>query len=792
MKGAAVVKERVLSILQFDKVKEQLIVHASSKLGKEKVKNLAPSFQFAEVERSLKETYEATAVLRIRGQVPLGGIFDIRPSVKRASIGGMLDARELLEIASTLYAARRMKNFLQDIGEKEEVISRLQEYAEKLVSLQEVEKNIQRCIDDQGHVVDSASPALMAVRSQIRSYEASIRSKLEQIIRSASQQKKLSDAIITIRNDRYVIPVKQEYRTAFGGMVHDQSASGATLFIEPEAVVQLNNKLNEAKVREKIEIERILMELSAKVRECHETIMANVDILAELDFIFAKAYYAKEMNAVEPKINERGFLRFLKARHPLIPKEKVVPIDVELGDAFSTLVITGPNTGGKTVTLKTIGLLTLMAQSGLFIPAEEGSQAAVFEHVFADIGDEQSIEQNLSTFSAHMTNIIEILKQVNEHSLVLFDELGAGTDPTEGAALAVAILDYVHSKGAKVVATTHYSELKGYAYNRERVMNASVEFDAETLKPTYRLLIGIPGRSNAFLISRRLGLDEAIIEQAKNQINKETNEIDQMIKSLEESKKATDKEWQEMLALREEAEKLHAALAEKYAELEEEKEKILEEVRKEGKQIVERAKKEADEIIAGLRKMQLEANVIKEHELIEAKKKLENLMPEEKKKLSRQEQVKKLARKKFTVGDEVKVLSFGQKGFIVEKISDEEYVVQLGIMKMKVHADDMQLIESPKQAEVRSIVAVKGSDAHVKPYLDLRGERYEEAMRKLEKYLDDAILAGYDRVSIIHGKGTMALRKGVKEFVKNHPQVKSFRDGNMHEGGLGNTIVEFK
>lgn len=792
MKGVTTVQERVLRVLEYEKMKEQLIVHASSSLGKEKVKSLLPTTQFSEVKRWQKETYEGTKVLRLRGDVPLGGIFNIRASVKRASIGGMLQATELLEIASTIYAARRIKNFLEDLIENDVKLPILHEYIEQLFPLAELEREIKQCIDDNGQVLDSASPTLRTIRAQIRSHEAGIRAKLENIIRSSSNQKKLSDAIITIRNDRYVVPVKQEYRGAFGGIIHDQSSSGATLFIEPESVVLLNNQLSEAKGREKIEIERILLELTEKVDAHSEELLVNVEVLAQLDFIFAKAHYSKQMKGTEPKLNDRGLIRLYKARHPFIPQNEVVPIDVELGDTFSSLIITGPNTGGKTVTLKTIGLLTLMTQSGLFIPAEEDSEMAVFQSIFADIGDEQSIEQNLSTFSSHMVNIIDILDKVSFESLVLFDELGAGTDPTEGAALAIAILDDVHKKGAKVVATTHYSELKGYAYNREGVMNASVEFDVETLKPTYRLLIGVPGRSNAFLISKRLGLSEKIIEQAKKQINRETNQIDKMIMSLEESKKASDKEWEEMLHLREEAERLHNELAEKLEQLEEQKDAILERAELEGNKLVEQAQKEADEIIKHLRKLQKEANVIKEHELIEAKKRLEDATPERKKKRKKQEKIKKLARPNFQVGDEVKVLSFGQKGHIVEKITDDEYQVQIGIMKMKVNASDLQLIDTPKEVETRPLATVRGSNHHVSPELDLRGERYEDALIKLEKYLDDAILAGYDRVSIIHGKGTMALRKGVKEFVKNHPQVKSSRDGGMNEGGLGNTVVEFK
>ncbi|WP_078555430.1 endonuclease MutS2 [Bacillus alkalicellulosilyticus] len=782
---------KVLRVLEYEKMKEQLYEHVASSLGRAKIKSLVPSVDINEIKQWQQETYEGAKVIRLKGQAPLGGIFDISASVKRAQIGASLNASELLEVQSTTFGARRLKKFIEDLLENEVDIPHLESIVEQIVPLTDLEREITQCIGDHGEVLDSASSELRGIRQQIRSLEAGVRSKLESITRSSNSQKMLSDAIVTIRNDRFVVPVKQEYRGAFGGIIHDQSSSGATLFIEPEAVVTMNNQLREAKVREIKEIERILYVLTSRVAEYVEELLGNIEALSQLDFIFTKARYSERVKAVQPKLNDEGYLSLTKARHPLIPIDEVVPIDVDLGKTFSSLIITGPNTGGKTVTLKTIGLLTLMAQSGLHVPAEEGSEMAVFKTVFADIGDEQSIEQSLSTFSSHMVNIVEILKKLDHESLVLFDELGAGTDPTEGAALAIAILDDVYRRGARVVATTHYSELKGYAYNREGAMNASVEFNVETLRPTYRLLIGVPGRSNAFAISRRLGLDEHVIELAKSQINSETNQVEQMIASLEESKKSSDAEWEEAVTLRKEAEQLRNDLVKRLEGLEKEKEAILEEAEQKAEEAVRKAKREAEQVIEELRKLQKESHEIKDHKLIEAKKRLEEATPTLKAK-KKQEKVKKAYRKELKPGDEVKVLSFGQKGHIVEKISEQEYQVQVGIMKMKVSADDIQAIDQPKKVETKSFATVRGNDFHVKPELDLRGERFEEAMLKVEKYLDDALLAGYHSVSIIHGKGTGALRKGVKELLKRHPHVKNARDANMNEGGLGNTVVDFK
>jgi DNA mismatch repair protein MutS2 len=782
-------QQRVYKTLEFNKIIQKLITFASSSLGKEKAEKLLPSLILSEVEERQIQTDEAVKVLRLKGNVPLGGIRNIRSSVKRAEIGGILNIEELMDIASTVHAGRRLKKFIEGMVADEIEVPTLENYGAQIVLCVNVEEEIERTIDDNGSIYDHASQTLRTIRSQKRSLEARIREKLDSILRSKS--KMLSDTLVTIRNDRYVVPVKQEYRQAFGGTVHDQSSSGATLFIEPQAVVAANNELQNAKMKEQREIDKILKELTILVAENGQELISNLAILAEIDFMFAKAKYSNHLKGSRPKLNEVGYIRLKKARHPLISIEEVVPLDVELGEDFTAIVITGPNTGGKTVTLKTIGLLTLMAQSGLQIPAEDESEMAIFQSVYADIGDEQSIEQSLSTFSSHMTNIIQILKDFDANSLILFDELGAGTDPQEGAALAISILDEVIGRGARTVATTHYSELKAYAYNREKVINASVEFDVETLRPTYRLLVGVPGRSNAFEISKRLGLTDDIITRARGQISTESNKVENMIASLEQSQKRAEHEMNEAIQTREQSEKLKEELEQKYDELLAEKEAMLEKAEQEARDAVEKAKSEADAIIKDLKRVKKQHQAeIKEHELIEQRKKLEQVKPtlvdKKKKKVKVNKQVS------FKPGDEVKVLTFGQKGHVVNKASDTEYVVQIGIMKMTVKSDQLQLLEAKTPTPTRAVSTVKGRESHVKTELDLRGERYEEALSRVDKYIDEALLAGYHQVSIIHGKGTGALRNGVQTFLKKHSSVSNFRYGAASEGGLGVTVVELK
>lgn len=779
-----------LKALEFNKIREQLEKFASSPLGKKKVAVLMPSTSFEEVVKWQDETDEGATIVRLKGQIPLDGIFDITPHAKRARIGGMLSPNELKEVASTLRAGRMLRKFIDELIEEEVELPLLNEYTSSLYDLFDIEKLISNAIGEQGEVLDSASDKLRTLRQQLRTNEARVREKLESMIRSSNAAKMLSDAIITIRNDRFVIPVKQEYKGVYGGIVHDQSSSGQTLFIEPQSIVALNNALQEIRSNEQQEIERILVQLSLTVGEYTEELLHNVAVLGQMDFIFAKARYGSSMKATKPKLNNEGRMKLFKAKHPLIDPKQVVANDITLGEDFSTIVITGPNTGGKTVTLKTVGLCTLMAQAGLQIPTLDGSEMCVFEKVFADIGDEQSIEQSLSTFSSHMVNIVEILDEVDYRTLVLFDELGAGTDPQEGAALAISILDEVYGRGARIIATTHYPELKAYGYNREGVVNASVEFDVETLSPTYRLLLGVPGRSNAFEISKRLGLHERIITDARSYIGEETNKVENMIASLEQSRKAAEDERIEAEDYLRSAEKLHKDLQKELVEFYERKDEEIENAKIKAQQIIEKAKEEAEKVISELRELRIQKHAeVKEHELIEARKRLEDATPvlTKKKKaiVSKQDRV-------LQPGDEVKVLSLNGKGNLIEKTSDREWLVQIGILKMKVKEADLEFMKAPKQVETKPLALVKGKDFHVSLELDLRGERYENALHRVEKYIDDALLAGYPRVSIIHGKGTGALRQGVQEYLKNHRSVKKARFGDATEGGTGVTVVEFK
>ncbi|GED60971.1 endonuclease MutS2 [Brevibacillus formosus] len=784
-------EQRVLKTLEYDKIVALLIDKASCTYGKEKAAELVPYLRLDEVITAQQGTEQAATVLRLKGSVPLGGIRDIRGPVQRARLNAMLAPMELLDIASTVMAGRRLKTFLLDMCEDHE-LPLLQQQAERIEGLRELETEIRRCIDENGDILDSASLELRQVRQEIRQLESRIREKLDQMTRSSTYQKMLMENIVTIRGDRFVIPVKQEYRSVFGGIVHDQSASGATLFIEPEVIVEMNNKLRELRLREEREVERILYVLTEQVSFAVEALVENTEALTELDFMFAKAQLAWSMKAICPRINDRGYVNMRKARHPLIPREVVVPVDVELGGEYQAIVVTGPNTGGKTVSLKTIGLLSLMTMAGLHIPAEEESEMTVFSSVFADIGDEQSIEQSLSTFSSHMTNIIQILAKMDDKSLVLFDELGAGTDPTEGAALAMSIIDHVIDSGARLVATTHYSELKAYAYDRPEVINASVEFDVQTLRPTYRLLIGVPGRSNAFAIARRLGLPEHIIDVARGSISEEDNQVESMIASLERNRKSAEADRLAAKAAREEAEVLRRQLEEERAQFAEEKNKRMERAEDEARIAVQLAKEEAETIIRELREMMAEGVEIKEHRLIDAKKRLGNAVLELEK-----EKVKKPAKAvratQIKVGDEVMVTSFGQKGTVLEKVNNEEFLVQIGIMKMKVKRDDMHVQNSIQQKpQAAPYTSVKRRSDNIKMDLDLRGYNVEDSIREIDQFLDDALLAGLHSVSIIHGHGTGVLRKGVHEYLRNHRNVKSFRLGGQGEGGVGATIAELK
>lgn len=779
--------KRVFNVLEFNKIIEKLNNETASSLGRQKTQQITPSADIDQVRLLQNETDEAATILRLKGYIPLGGIFDIKPSIKRTVIGGVLNPQECLDVASTIYGGRQVKSFINDMEDPDLPLFRA--LTNQIEPLQQLERSIKSKIDDHAHVMDSASEKLRSIRSKIKTNESRVREKLDSYTRSKS--KMLSDAIVTIRNDRYVLPVKQEYRGSIGGIVHDQSSSGATLFMEPQAVVDLNNQLQAARVEEIQEIDRILREISADIAVEAETLSSNVELLASIDFITARAKLGRNMKASMPKMNDKGIINMKQARHPLIHDDEVVPNDVEIGNGYSTIVITGPNTGGKTVTLKLVGLCTLMAQSGLQVPALDGCEMAVFTNVFADIGDEQSIEQSLSTFSSHMTNIVDILGKVDFQSLVLFDELGAGTDPQEGAALAMSILDEVILRGATVIATTHYPELKAYGYNREGVINASVEFDVQTLRPTYRLLIGVPGRSNAFEISRRLGLNENIIEKAKGQIGTDSRSVENMIASLEESRRGAEDSYQEAEEILREAEGLKKDLNREWQQFEEKREKLYRKAEEKADKALRQAREEAELIVEEMRKMRSQAG-LKEHEWIEARKMLEEARPQLSAKESTAKEKNRKTENNLAVGDDIRHLTLNQNGTILEKKNENDFLVQIGIMKVKAKRKDLEFVKRAEPLVEKPMATVKGSSYHVKPELDLRGERYEEALQKVEKYVDDALLAGYPTVSIIHGKGTGALRTGVQEFAKRHSRISDYRSGGMNEGGSGVTVLELR
>lgn len=783
---------KILTTLEYSKIVDKLKEHAATSLGKSRAEALSPQTELEQVKALLRLTDEAYAADRLKGAAPFGGIFDISSALHRARIHATLNATELLEVASTSRGSRRVKRFIEQVNEEHAIPSLLQ-YAEQISEHRSLEEEIFSCIDDQGEVMDSASAELASLRRELRNGEARIREKLESMIRSSSVQKMLQETIITLRNNRFVIPVKSEYRSSFGGIVHDQSGSGATLFIEPEAIVAMNNRLRELHVQEIKEIEKILQRLTALVSDCVEDMLYDQELIGHIDFTFAKARLAHGLKAILPMMNDRGYLKIKRGRHPLLDTKKVVPLDVELGNQYHSIIVTGPNTGGKTVSLKTVGLLSLMAMSGLFVPAEEGTQLCVFDAIYADIGDEQSIEQSLSTFSSHMTNIIRILEQMTSKSLVLLDELGAGTDPAEGSALAIAILEHIHAKECRVIATTHYSELKAYAFNRKGVINASMEFDIATLSPTYRLLVGIPGRSNAFAIAERLGLSPKIIEHAKGEVSDEDMKVESMIASLEQNRISAESDRELAQKLRLELEQQRMKYERELQRFEEQKIKLLEKAQADAEAAVSKARKEAEEIIADLRKLAMdEAASIKEHKLIEAKRRLDEALPE----LAVKQKPSRSGKKqKISAGDEVKVYSLNSKGHVVE-LQGDEATVQLGIMKMKVKLDDLELLQSksqqPAQPQKQAASVKRTKDDSVRMELDLRGESLEEAILEVDRFIDESYMAGMGQVYIIHGKGTGILRTGIQQYLRRHSLVKSYRDGEFGEGGNGVTVAQLK
>jgi DNA mismatch repair protein MutS2 len=788
--------ERTLRVLEFDKIAEKLSHMATSEAGKKRCLKIRPSHDIEEVEKLQQETSEAIRAIVKKGEPPLAGTRDLTPVFRRVEAGGILDTEHLLYVADLLRAARNMKNYMAEESEKSESnYTILSSMVAGLAPQTRVEREVYRCIEGPGQISDDASPALRNIRRQVSSVNEEIRSKLNSFISSSKFQKFLQDSIMTTRGDRYVIPVKQEYRGSVPGIVHDQSSTGATLFIEPMAVVELNNRLRELGAKEKLEIERILSALTLMVSDILDDLYSNMEILIELDFIFARAKLGLEMEGCRPLYNTTGYINLIKARHPLIPKEAVVPANVHLGKDFDILVITGPNTGGKTVTLKTVGLMVMMAQSGLEIPCQNGTELTIFSEVFADIGDEQSIEQSLSTFSSHMTNIVDILRQADRDSLVLLDELGAGTDPTEGAALAMAVLDYLNRKKIKTIATTHYSELKQYALSEERVENASVEFDVETLSPTYRLTIGIPGKSNAFEISRRLGLDEEIISRAAEFLTGEEVRFEDLIGDLERNRKEVEQEKEWAQRIRQEVEKIRAEYNEKVRRFEEKRDKMLDQARREAKFILEQAREEANELIKELRNLSNVETRERNKKIEEVRKKIKWDIEKLEEALSRglKEGGTKEPPHDLKPGDPVRVISLGQKGTVLEKSNDGEILVQVGIMKIKVKTTNIEKVEE----EIPDTIVRTGSKTVSKastfsPELDVRGQVLEDALINVDKYLDDARLSGIKQVTIIHGKGTGVLRSGIQQLLRSHQHVASFRSGAFGEGGDGVTVVELK
>ncbi|QGG48785.1 endonuclease MutS2 [Heliorestis convoluta] len=688
-----------------------------------------------------------------------------------------------------------MRAFLLTEDKDESPTPLLKALAQGLGNYRNIEDEIHRCIIGEGEVADNASAELQRLRKMIKTIQSRVREKLEAIIRSPEKQKYLQEALVTVRGDRYVVPVRQEYRSQIPGLIHDQSASGATVFIEPMAVVELNNDLKRYQAAEKTEILRILQVLSEQVGQESEDIAVTVNILARLDFIFAKARLSQRMDGGEPAINQSGYLTIRSGRHPLITG-KVVPVSIELGKKFHTLVITGPNTGGKTVTLKTVGLLTLMAQSGLHVPAEPGTELAIFEEIFVDIGDEQSIEQSLSTFSSHMTNLVQILERTGPNSLVLLDELGAGTDPTEGAALAQSMLEYLHQRGAKTIATTHYSELKTFAYTSEEIENASVEFDIETLSPTYRLLIGRPGRSNAFEISRRLGLNESIVVRARSLLTQDERNVANLIEHLEANQVQAQKEREEALRLRQEAEELRRKLDQREKAWREKEDKILQKARDEAYNIVKAAKEESDSIVRDLREAMKRLPV--KEELIKAEKERNQLRQMQDaitgQRLKKDEKAEK-SLKSVKIGQAVYVPRLHQKGSVLTLPNNQgDLQIQAGILKLTVNIKELEAAQEEKEQKGKTTYAAVASSKakEISRELDFRGTTVDEAMEQVAKYLDDAYLTGTSPVYLIHGKGTGALRSAIRSYLKNHQYIKSFRNGEQGEGGLGVTVVELK
>ncbi len=789
-------EQKTLTTLEYDKILSMLSAFAKNDATRNKILALSPSAQFRAVEQMLAET-DAAFTLILKYTCPeLLLISDIKEQIKRLQIGGALNMPELLNIGKILKNARTLKSLTS------EQTGVLCGYIEELTPDKALEDTIFSSILSEEEMADGASATLSAIRRKARNASARIKSSLDSMIHSGHYQKFLQDPIVTMRNNRYVVPVKAEHRSDVKGIVHDMSASGGTVFIEPESVVNANNELHELEVKEKAEMERILMEISAQAAELSEVLTLNFDTLIHLDFVFAKAKLALSMKAICPELNREGKVYIKDGRHPLIDAKKIVPTTVYLGDEFDSLIVTGPNTGGKTVVLKTIGLFSLMTQSGLFIPAADSSVMPVFEDVFADIGDEQSIEQSLSTFSSHMKNTVHIINHVRKNCLVLFDELGAGTDPIEGAALATAILEHIRARGAKTVATTHYSELKLYALSTPGVENASCEFDVETLSPTYRLLIGVPGKSNAFAISGKLGLDQAIIDRSKEMLSQESIQFEDILQSIEKNRLTAERDSEETGRMRREIEDLKRQLEQQKDSIEKQKDKIFDRAREKADKIIQKAQDEVEALLAEFKKAQKAKddrdalrvmNELKQELGLKQKK---NRPP--KKRTEKPKKIGIININSLKLGATVMLDDLGDKGSVLSiNKKDNTVQVQVGIMKINSKIENLTLLDDdegkpPKNAYTppRSGSGLRSSS--VKTEVDLRGMLLEEAMLEADKFLDEASMAGLNTVSIIHGKGTGTLRQGITQMLRKHPQVKSFRLGRYGEGENGVTIVELK
>lgn len=785
---------KIIEKLEYNRIIKQLSDLAITAPAKEQALTLMPSSNFDEVKKSIDQTRVLSNILRVKGPMPITDFKDVRASLKRLKVKANLNGEELGNIFLILSLAKDVSQFTADLEEREIDTRPIEKTLKNLAIPEDLFKKLNQAIEYDGTVKDTASSKLMQLRHDIQSNETDIKNHMNDYI-SGKHTQYLSENIVTIRDGRYVLPVKQEYKNKFGGVVHDQSASGQTLFVEPQAVLVLNNRQQNLMAQERQEINRILIELSELAGMYQKEIKNNADALTQLDFLSAKSKLAKAMKATEPVLNQDHVIKLRKARHPLISPKKVVPNNIELGTSFDTMLITGPNTGGKTITLKTLGLLQLMAQAGLFITAEEGSQLTVFNEIYADIGDEQSIEQSLSTFSSHMDQIIKIMKNVTEDDLVLIDELGAGTDPEEGASLAIAILDDLRGAQAKIAITTHYPELKLYGYNRARTTNASMEFDLKKLAPTYRLRIGIPGQSNAFAIAHQLGMNETVVDKARSLMNDEDSDINKMIERLTEQTKAVEQLHETLKQNVDQSITLKHQLQNGLDWYNQQVQKQLEKAQEKADEMLAKKRQKADKIINDLEEQRRAGGQVRTNKVIEAKGALNKLERENQNLAQNKVLQREKRRHDVSVGDTVKVLSYGQQGVITKKLADHEFEVQIGILKVKVTDRDVEKISTqaaPKKAEraVRSSRGLRSTRASSE--LDLRGQRYEEALTNLDRYIDSSLLAGLNTVTIIHGIGTGAIRNGVQQYLKRNRHVKSYSYAPANQGGTGATIVQLQ